>query len=140
MASRSFSRTSGTGGGTSGGLWENVGATIIKPKAPTTLVSIPGAMDLSVTSDKNHKDNIKDIDKECIEKMAFVNPKQFTFKEDSKGKLRYGFIAQELEEVFPNLVMEVDNNGTKGVNYLEIIPLLLLKIQDLQNQVDELKK
>ena len=97
-------------------------------------------MDLSVTSDKNHKDNIKDIDKECIEKMAFVNPKQFTFKEDSKGKLRYGFIAQELEEVFPNLVMEVDNNGTKGVNYLEIIPLLLLKIQDLQNQVDELKK
>jgi hypothetical protein len=58
--------------------------------------------------------------------------------------LHYGFIAQEVEEHFPALVNTVsttvnDEEVTiKSVNYLEMVPLLLLKTKDLQKQIDSL--
>ena len=46
-------------------------------------------------------------------------------------------MAQDLERKFPNLVIDVDN--IKTINYLEILPLLLLKVQTMQKELDELK-
>jgi hypothetical protein len=71
-----------------------------------------------------------------------IHPKSFTFKNDLTKSTHFGFIAQEIEQVFPNLVKTAigeDKRECKCVNYLEMIPLLLLKIQDLQAQIDELK-
>jgi len=40
--------------------------------------------------------------------------------------------------VYPNLVSNTEVG--KSLNYLEIVPLLINKIKDLQNQIDELKR
>ena len=50
----------------------------------------------------------------------------------------FGFIAQDVEKEFPSLV-STDNEGMKSINYLEMIPLLLHKINDLERKIDELK-
>ena len=50
----------------------------------------------------------------------------------------YGLIAQDVEPLFPELIYNY--RGTKAINYTEMIPILLLKIKDLQQQIDELKK
>ena len=69
-------------------------------------------------------------------------PKKYRYKDDKKQKIRYGFIAQEVEEYLPSLVNTVTTTindeeiSVKSVNYLEMVPLLLLKIKDLQRQVD----
>jgi hypothetical protein len=49
-----------------------------------------------------------------------------------------GLIAQELEEVLPNLVF-TDEEGRKLVDYVSLIPVLIDAIQSLQKEVDNLK-
>lgn len=50
-----------------------------------------------------------------------------------------GFIAQDLQEVFPELVVQ-DENGMLGIKYIEIIPLVVKAFQEQQVQIEELKK
>jgi hypothetical protein len=54
------------------------------------------------------------------------------------SKKHYGVIAQELQELFPTLVDE-DQDGYLGVNYVELVPVLVCAIQELKAQVDALQ-
>ena len=94
------------------------------------------------SSDFNLKSNIEDLDFSFNEKIMNLLPKQYTYKSDKEQTPHYGFIAQELELEFPELVKEISSNNqkVKTINYLELIPILLLKIKDLQSQIDVLKK
>ena len=60
------------------------------------------------------------------------------FKNAKRNKIHFGLIAQEVEKVFPNIVYQTGDDK-KAVCYLEIIPLLLLKVKDLERQIQELK-
>jgi hypothetical protein len=97
-------------------------------------------------SDLRLKDNIEELQLSLAENLLKIEPKQYTYKSDADKKLHYGVIAQDLETYFPNLVtnVKIENNGTieenKVVNYIELVPLLIVKIQDLQRQIDELKQ
>ena len=59
-------------------------------------------------------------------------------KAENKRK-RAGFIAQELEGIFPEAVYTLPN-GKKAIAYSEIIPLLVEAIKEQQNEIDELKQ
>ena len=48
----------------------------------------------------------------------------------------YGLIAQELQEIYPNLVSE-SQDGYLAINYTEIIPLLIRSIQELNAKVEQ---
>jgi hypothetical protein len=49
-----------------------------------------------------------------------------------------GLIAQEVEEVLPDIVA-TRPNGFKAIKYERVVALLIEAIKDLQKQVDELK-
>jgi hypothetical protein len=71
-----------------------------------------------------------------------LQTKEFTFKDDSSKQIHYGFIAQEFEVEYPELVFikpDKKLNNIKAINYLEIIPLLVDKIQLMQKEIDDLK-
>jgi hypothetical protein len=101
------------------------------------------------SSDLKLKENIEDLKLSLSNDLLKIIPKQYTYKSDKNNKnckIHFGVIAQELEHYFPNLVTSVtiENEENiaeehKVVNYIGLIPLLLVKIQDLQNQLDELK-
>jgi hypothetical protein len=94
------------------------------------------------TSDAYLKDNISSLNKDKINKLMNLQTKQFTFKDDSSKQIHYGFIAQEFEKEYPELVsMKPDKTlkNIKAINYLEIIPLLVNKIQLMQEEINELK-
>jgi hypothetical protein len=59
-------------------------------------------------------------------------------KDDQNKDKHYGFIAQELEEMFPDLVQYNSSLNCQTINYLELIPLIICKMQKMQNQIDEL--
>jgi hypothetical protein len=73
-----------------------------------------------------------------------LTPSSFIFNNDSSNRIHYGFIAQDLENEYPELVQnkpnKMYNNDLKSVNYLEIIPLLVHKIQLMQIEINELKE
>lgn len=50
----------------------------------------------------------------------------------------YGLIAQELQKIYPDLVVE-SQDGYLAINYLEIIPLLIRSVQELKAELDATK-
>lgn len=93
-------------------------------------------------SDKNLKNDIESISIDKTNKLMNLIPSQFTFNSDASKQLHYGFIAQDFEHEYPELIsIKPDKNlsNIKAINYLEIIPLLVSKIQMMQNEIDELK-
>jgi hypothetical protein len=96
-------------------------------------------------SDINLKENIVEISSELTDSLINLKPVQYTYKTDKAEdkKNHYGFIAQELEIVLPELVVtkpDISNSDKiKAINYLEIIPLLVGKLQKMQTEIDNLK-
>ena len=93
-------------------------------------------------SDINLKENIALINCDITNKIMNIKPSQFTFKSDSTSHIHYGFIAQDFEKEFPELIsIKPDKNmaNLKAINYLEMIPLLVHKIQIMQKEIDDLK-
>ena len=115
-------------------------AKVITPQDQTKTVMIPN--DLLVLGSINNpsdiilKDNIEQIN---IDDFNKLNPISFTFKDDEKNKKHYGFIAQELETVYPELVTNTEL-GFKSVNYIEMIPILLSQMKNMQMEIDKLKE
>lgn len=84
-------------------------------------------------TEKNElEDGLEDMDKES--QKAYVE-KQRTLA----SKTHFGFIAQELQQVYPELVYEQDN-GFLAINYVELIPVLVQSIKELKGQMDELRE
>jgi hypothetical protein len=99
-------------------------------------------------SDLLLKENIQDISQKEFENVLKIQPKKYHFKDDSLKKEHYGVIAQELELLYPELIREQKQEPSedqpdktkKYVNYLEIIPLLIGKMKQMQQEIDELKE
>ena len=113
---------------------------VITPYDQTKTVMIPKDLlvlgSINNPSDITLKDNIEAINLDNFNKL---NPVSFTFKDDEKNKKHYGFIAQELETVYPELVTDTEI-GFKAVNYIEIIPILLSQMKNMQMEIDKLKE
>jgi hypothetical protein len=91
------------------------------------------AINFNSTSDQNLKTNIKTVENSLniIEKLRGVS---FDWKEN--GKSSYGVIAQEIEEVLPELVKQGE---VKSVNYNGIIGVLIEAIKELKEEIETLK-
>lgn len=105
----------------------------------TVVGSINNPSDLSLKTD------VEDICENELNNVMFIKPKKYKYNHDSERKEHYGFIAQDVETYFPNLITNEfvhheDTTTYKTINYLEMIPLLLLKIQDMQEQIDRLQE
>ena len=103
-------------------------------------------------------------DGSVISKLELLTPVSYRYKDMNAGKERgtyvdkdgkevelpeekpsqvmtkrhFGFVAQELQQVYPDLVYENDN-GYLSVNYTELIPILVQSIKELKSEIDELK-
>jgi len=113
----------------------------------TNNVYIPGNLyvdgAINNPSDIQLKDNIEELELNETNKLINLKPCKFTFKNDITNHIHYGFIAQDFEIEYPNLIsIKPDKNMTniKAINYLEIIPLLVSKIQIMQMEIDQLKE
>lgn len=54
------------------------------------------------------------------------------------SSVRYGLAADQLKEVYPELVYE-DADGNVSINYIEMIPLLVQSINELSAKIEELE-
>ena len=119
---------------------QTTSGTITASKVSTTKLNFnpsTGALtatDINSTSDQNLKTNIHTVNN-ALETISTLRGVSFDWKET--GKSSYGVIAQELQEVLPELV----NDGeVKSVNYNGIIGVLIEAIKELKKEVEDLKK
>jgi hypothetical protein len=86
---------------------------------------------------------LKDIDSEienAIDKVNKLRGVRFTWKSDETKKMQVGLIAQEVKEVLPEAVDfdETNEDYRMGVQYTDLIPLLVNAIKELSKQNEEL--
>jgi hypothetical protein len=97
---------------------------------------------ISGISDQRLKENIKDLDVGLDAIMA-LRPRKYDWKPESgnSGKNVRGFIAQEVEAIFPDLIDEWKSEGKITYKSLrqDFIPMLVKAIQEQQAQIEELK-
>ncbi len=95
----------------------------------------------SAWSDKRFKrditklENVNDKIKKLSGYTYYFNTEEFKDKNFSKDQ-QIGLIAQELKEVFPQLVTE-DTKGYMAVNYQGMVPVLLEAIKEQQGQLEK---
>ncbi len=97
-----------------------------------------GASAWSAFSDESLKENISDIGPvlDTIKDYQCVNYSLKATESETADKV--GFIAQDWEHDFPNVVSK-DDDGNLGMKYTETIPVLLKAIQEQQAMIEELK-
>ncbi len=71
---------------------------------------------------------------ELSDKLAQLRPVTFHYKTDPKSIQQYGLIAEEVDKVYPELVIRDDHGEIQGVRYEELAPMLLNEIQE-QHQI-----
>lgn len=104
---------------------------------------------LTIDSDEKIKKNISEINNtiEKIKKIKsvtydyagqFENTPDQLLKKESKKEI--GFLAQNLLEVYPELVTDREDIGHYTVNYIGMIPILLSAIKEQQVLIEELQR
>jgi hypothetical protein len=91
-------------------------------------------------SDKSLKENIKPINN-ALDKVKNLKGVTFKWKEAGLTNLKedIGFIAQDVQEVLPELVRE-NEDGKLSLRDKGIIPMLVEAVKELSAEVESLKK
>jgi hypothetical protein len=101
---------------------------------------------LTQSSDRRLKTNIAALD--ASSSLASINsltPVAYYWLDPEKGGVRqYGFIAQQVQQVFPNLVSTTSAtaltpDGTLGLNYLGLIAPLVEAVQTISSELTNLQ-
>lgn len=114
------------------------------------------------TSDSRLKENVLSLsnkDAKFLNTVLSMNPVEYTLKQvymesagdtaqvqtrlyDEKSqqfqKKHFGLIAQELKEIYPDLVYEEDD-GYLTIDYTGLIPVLIQSIKELKSEIDDLR-
>jgi hypothetical protein len=135
--------TDGGGGGGGGcscsSLWGLVGGFLTPVVSNTVRVShLVVTTAFSITSDITRKTDIEDITAIDLDKLSLLSGKSYSLI-SSPTTTRYGYIAQEMERVYPNLVY-TDQTGLKTIDYIGIIPMITEKIKELDDKIANLKQ
>ncbi|MEO6406042.1 MAG: tail fiber domain-containing protein [Ferruginibacter sp.] len=91
------------------------------------------------TSDETLKEKISPL-KNSLQSLLKVNSYNYFWKDKTKDSTKQiGFLAQELEKVFPDLV-GTNSNGIKAVSYTHMVPILVESIKEQQTMIEDLRK
>lgn len=168
-----FNAVEATTAGSNAGIWgwNQASGTGVRGTVANTAVGWAGFFqgDVGCTgtyfgSDERWKKNIRNIETETsgtvLSKLMQIQPKKYEWRSDEfpgmgfdPDKISYGFIAQELEQIFPDLVnskkvipnptkehksrTEADNvTGYYMVDYIGLIPILTKGIQEQQTIIE----
>jgi len=108
-----------------------------------TVYSNSGTLTNTDPSDSTIKNTIK-AHKYGLAEILKLQPKSFYYNSDSsKSSLKYGFIAQDVQKIMPDMVRKInpkDENSKLGLESQGIYVTLVKAIQEQQAIIDDLKK
>ena len=120
-----------------GSLWHQGDVHLMNGNRPGSLMADGDvtAFKISQNSDSRLKKNISTID-HGLEKVTALRGVNYKLLRDNTSHV--GLIAQEVEEVVPEVVSE-DATGMKSVNYGALIGVLIEAVKELSEEIEILK-
>ena len=89
--------------------------------------------DVVVSSDARLKSNIVSLGS-TLSRLLLIDGKCY----EMKGKQKIGLLAQDIKEVFPELVTE-DDNEMLAVNYQGLVPVLINALKEQDDKISRLE-
>ncbi|MEC7608706.1 MAG: tail fiber domain-containing protein [Verrucomicrobiota bacterium] len=102
------------------------------------------AYSTTIASDAKFKDNVEPLEN-CLDKVCQMRGVSYTWNEQSQkeGVNDIGVIAQEMAEIYPEIVTEVDGLNERDphltVDYGRLTAVLINAVKELRAEVEELK-
>jgi hypothetical protein len=93
---------------------------------------------LTQNSDSRVKENVVEIDN-CIGKVQAMKGVYYNRTDFNTDITKVGVIAQDVEAVLPELILEAPDTGLKSVAYAELTAVLINAIKEQQEIIDDLK-
>lgn len=139
-----------SGSGKSAMTYSSVGNSLLftsNLRAPSFITSSDIRLKTNVTSIDDSFRRLMDLTPICYElanseseAISSIESKSETnghnIQTGADDRLRFGFIAQEVREIYPNLVIE-NKDGILGIDYTGFIPLLVDAIKTLSDEVSK---
>jgi len=125
-------------GGTDRIVVQTAGNVGIGTTAPGAKLEVNGdvkATSFTYSSDRTLKENISTIG-DALSKIQKLEGVSFDWKEN--GKTSLGFIAQDIEKVFPDLVTTSEIDGLKSVQYGNLVAPIVEALKELATKGDDL--
>ena len=100
------------------------------------------AYSTTTTSDARLKENVRDLEG-SLDKTLRLRGVKFDWIDENRPKDNLGFIAQEIEEVIPEVVKDItdiDGEEHKVVNYQAVVPVLVEAIKEQQSLINRLEE
>ena len=124
-------------------LWKKIDNSKVTLKDPSKDLYLENDIIIKGTiqnpSDINLKTNIENISDEESNNLSNLTPVKYEYIGDSMRRQHYGLIAQDVEKIYPNLVRDDLFYNYKSVNYVELIPILINKINHLEKEIEKIK-
>ena len=115
-----------------------VGIGTTDPQEMLDVVGLVRADGDILTSDIRWKEDIQPIDN-ALERVTLLRGVNYEWIDKSRGQgLQLGVIAQEVEEIFPEVV-HTDSRGFKSVEYSKLVAPLIEAVKELNHQNEDLQ-
>jgi hypothetical protein len=99
----------------------------------TVLINSAGQLGVLVSSAR-YKQDIEPLAAQSA-KVQELRPVRFHYKSEPSGPVQYGLIAEEVAQVYPELVTRDADGEIEGVRYEALTPLLLKEVQGQHQQL-----
>ncbi len=106
--------------------------------ASTMVINVGGLMG-TVVSTKKRKREIDDIPDDDLERFYKLIPKKFKMNNDVTNEQHWGLIAEDVDEIIPELVIYNDKKEPITVQYQKLDGLFLRAILSQKNEIEALK-
>jgi hypothetical protein len=73
-------------------------------------------------------------------KLGLLRHVTFRLRADPDGAVQYGLLAEEVAEVYPELMIRDDAGRIQGLRYEELTPMLINELQRQQKQIEALQQ
>jgi hypothetical protein len=103
---------------------------------PTTALTVNGT--ITELSSRTLKTNITNMEP-MLPAILQMQGVKYDHKDPTKGENVYGFIAEDVDKILPNLVSHDKDGNAAGIQYTKMAAVLLEAIKEQQVQIEELK-
>jgi hypothetical protein len=112
-------------------------AAIVKSFDYSSNTGITTVSCLVETSAHRYKDNVKELTNQ-LDKINQLKPVEFVWKTSRKPDI--GLIAEEVAEIYPEVVSRDEEGKITGISYSKMVAALIKAIQEQQQQIAVLTK
>lgn len=91
----------------------------------------------TISSSLRFKKNIIPVDDQTAQKLSMLDIVMFSYIDDATNKIHYGALAEDVEKIFPELVVYDENGDLLTIQYHQFIPLLVKYVQQQEETLQQ---